>query len=55
MLTYSCSYGSSSFSSAPDAVVAAVKVSDVASWSPFVAVVLTEGSGSWREVRENVC
>ena len=44
VFTYSCSSsGSSSFSSAPNyvVVVAAVKVSAVASWSPFVAVVLT--------------
>ena len=44
VFTYSCSSsGSSSLSSAPDAVVAvaAVRVSAVASWSPFLAVVLT--------------
>ena len=44
MFTYSCSSsGLSSFYSAPEAVVAvsAVGVSANASWSPFVAVVLT--------------
>ena len=44
VFTYSCSSsGLSSFSSAPDAVVAvsSVGVSADASWSPFVAVVLT--------------
>ena len=49
MFTYSCSSsGTSSFSSAPDDVfaVSAVEVFVNALWSPFVAVVLTKGSGS---------
>ena len=40
--------------SSPGALVA-VGVSSVASWSTFVATLLTQGSGSWREVRENQC